>query len=74
MNPMVKNHLSMADLSQREKEIMEALLKGLPYKEIANQHFISVNTVKTQIARSYRFLREELDSKCIQLLFLFKSS
>lgn len=50
---MINNTLSIAALSRREKEIYEALIKGLPYKEIANQHFISLNTVKTHAKSIY---------------------
>ncbi len=45
--------LEISGLSQREKEIFEALLNGLPYKEIADRHFISVNTVKTHAKKIY---------------------
>jgi LuxR family maltose regulon positive regulatory protein len=50
---MLNSSVRLAGLSQREKEIFEALLKGLPYKEIADQHFISVNTVKTHAKKIY---------------------
>lgn len=50
---MLNTSLSIAALSRREKEIYEALIKGLPYKEIADQHFISLNTVKTHAKSIY---------------------
>lgn len=50
---MLETNLAIAALSQREKEIFEVLLKGLSYKEIADQHFISVNTVKTHTKSIY---------------------
>jgi len=50
---MLKSSINVTGLSQREKEIFEALLRGLPYKEIANTHFISVNTVKTHAKKIY---------------------
>lgn len=50
---MLKNNTEITALSQREKEIFEALLRGLPYKEIASTHFISVNTVKTHAKKIY---------------------
>jgi DNA-binding NarL/FixJ family response regulator len=50
---MLYSSVEISGLSQREKEIFEALLKGLPYKEIADTHFISVNTVKTHAKKIY---------------------
>ena len=50
---MLKSSLPLTALSQREKEIFEVLLTGVSYKEIANQHFISVNTVKTHTKNIY---------------------
>ena len=50
---MLNPTLSITALSKREKEIHEALLKGLPYKEIADKHFISLNTVKTHAKKIY---------------------
>jgi DNA-binding NarL/FixJ family response regulator len=50
---MLNPTLPISALSKREKEIYEALLKGLPYKEIADQHFISLNTVKTHAKSIY---------------------
>lgn len=35
------------DLSEREKEILVSIVKGMMNKEIAEQHYISVNTVIT---------------------------
>ncbi|MFN3411366.1 MAG: helix-turn-helix transcriptional regulator [Exilispira sp.] len=40
-------------LSQREKEVLNLLLKGLSYKQIASQLSISMATAKTHIARIY---------------------
>ncbi len=50
---MLKTELQLETLSQREKEILQVLLKGLSYKEIENQLFISVNTVKTHTKSIY---------------------
>ncbi len=50
---MLKNNLPVAALSQREKEIFDVLLQGLSYKAIADQHFISINTVKTHAKKIY---------------------
>jgi RNA polymerase sigma-70 factor (ECF subfamily) len=45
----------------------------MTYDQIAEKLHISKNTVKTQIGRSYQFLREELDPKAILLFFQLKS-
>lgn len=44
-------------LSEREKEIVEMLAKGLRYKEIADKMFISVETVRTHIRNIYEKLQ-----------------
>jgi RNA polymerase sigma-70 factor (family 1) len=48
-------------IPEQRRQILElAVFDSLTYKEIAVKLDISVNTVKTQIARSYKFLKEEL--------------
>jgi DNA-binding NarL/FixJ family response regulator len=42
-----------AELSQREREVLELLARGYLYKEIAEQLKISVQTVNTYIRRIY---------------------
>lgn len=68
---MLNNSLPLSVLSQREKEIFEVLLKGVSYKEIANQHFISVNTVKTHTKNIYSKLGIK---NRIELLTVFRES
>ena len=59
-------------LPEQRKRILElAAFKGKTYPEIAAILNISVNTVKTQMARSYRFLREELGKENLLMWFLF---
>ena len=66
---------TLEKLPNQRRHILElAVFDSCSYAQIAEKLQISVNTVKTQIGRSYRFLREELDPKSIQLLFLLKSS
>ncbi|MCX8157393.1 MAG: response regulator transcription factor [Verrucomicrobiae bacterium] len=48
---MASRHL--ARLSSREKEILEYLALGYPYKQIADQLAISINTVRTYVRRLY---------------------
>ena len=45
-----------AELSQREREVLELLARGFLYKEIAEQLKISVQTVNTYIRRIYEKL------------------
>ena len=53
-NPVAQDHLEA--LSRREKEILEMLAKGLLYKEIAEQLFISPETVKKHVYHVYEKL------------------
>jgi DNA-binding CsgD family transcriptional regulator len=41
------------DITKREKEIIDLLLKGLSYKEIAASLFISVDTLNSHIRKIY---------------------
>ena len=50
------NNESLDVLSKREKEILEALSKGLLYKEIADQLFISPQTVRKHVYHIYEKL------------------
>ena len=40
-------------MSERELEILDRLLEGLSYREMADQLFISRNTVKTHMRHVY---------------------
>ncbi|MFI5150474.1 MAG: response regulator [Bacteroidia bacterium] len=44
-------------LSQREQEILQLLSKGLRYKEIGDQLFVSTETVRTHIRNIYQKLQ-----------------
>jgi len=58
---------------QRRKILKMAAFEGKSYATIALELQISVNTVKTQMSRSYRFLKEELDVtyRTIHFMLLF---
>ena len=43
----------MADLTEREREVMALVVQGLPNKLIADQLFISVRTVEVHRARVF---------------------
>lgn len=45
------------DLSPREMEILKSLVKGYSYKLIANEHFISMDTVRSHIRHIYEKLQ-----------------
>jgi DNA-binding NarL/FixJ family response regulator len=45
------------ELSKREQEILEQLSKGFRYKEIADQLFLSIDTVRTHIRNIYEKLQ-----------------
>lgn len=52
----VQDEKSISSLSSREKEILEHLSKGLLYKEIANNLFISPETVRKHVYHIYEKL------------------
>ncbi|MCL3779175.1 sigma-70 family RNA polymerase sigma factor [Prolixibacteraceae bacterium JC049] len=58
----VKLYETILLLPEQRRKILEmAAFEGMTYNEIAEKMHISKNTVKTQIARAYRFLKENLD-------------
>jgi DNA-binding NarL/FixJ family response regulator len=52
-NAPEKNSEALKDLSKREWELLELLSKGFRYKDIAEQLFISTDTVRTHIRNIY---------------------
>ncbi len=61
------------ELPEQRRRILEmATFKGMSYKDIAEKLNISVNTVKTQLSRSYHFLREKLVDDSIILWLIFR--
>nr|WP_163743390.1 isoniazid response ATPase/transcriptional regulator IniR [Mycolicibacterium madagascariense] len=59
---------STARLSDREREVAELLLQGLPYRDIGSQLFISAKTVEHHVARIRRRLGAESRSELISML------
>lgn len=51
-----KNFMRIANISQREQEIIQLLVEGLSNKEIADSLFISQKTVKNHLYHIYRKL------------------
>lgn len=54
-------------LTEREKEIMVLLLKGRTYKMIADELFLSENTVKTHIKNIYSKFNIQSKSELIKI-------
>ena len=60
---------------ERRRIFMMVYAEGKKYKEVADQLQISINTVRTQLTRSLKFLREKLgEQEFTILLFFFKKS
>jgi DNA-binding CsgD family transcriptional regulator len=59
------------DLSEREKEILQLLVKGMSYKLIADACFLSIDTVKFHIKNIYEKL--QVNSKAEAVAKAFKS-
>ena len=55
-------------LSDREREVAELLLQGMPYRDIGSQLFISAKTVEHHVARIRRRLGAESRSELISML------
>ena len=65
--PVRKASLEEFGLSRREREILQLLVEGLSYKQIAAQCFVTLDTISTHIKRIYSKLnihsRSELSAK-----------
>lgn len=59
---------SPARLSDREREVAELLLLGMPYRDIGGQLFISAKTVEHHVARIRRRLGAESRSDMLSML------
>ena len=55
-------------MSDREREVAELLLQGMPYRDIGSQLFISAKTVEHHVARIRRRLGAESRSELISML------
>jgi DNA-binding CsgD family transcriptional regulator len=55
-------------LSDREREVAELLLLGMPYRDIGTQLFISAKTVEHHVARIRRRLGAESRSEMLSML------
>lgn len=59
----------MPNLSDREQEIVQGILDGFSYQQIADKYFITIDTVRSHIKNIYKKL--QINSKA-QLFNLFK--
>jgi len=61
---------AIGKLPEQRRKILElAAFESLSYKEIASKLDISVNTVKTQMGRAYHFLKTELETRKLLVLW-----
>jgi len=68
-----KDHLPNEDfflLSEREKEILQLTCKGLDYREIASQVYVSPNTVKKHIFNIYNKLHVSSKAQAMRIAYL----
>jgi DNA-binding NarL/FixJ family response regulator len=66
------DNVSEYNLSQREIEIMKLLSKGLSYKMVAEELFISIDTVRSYIKRIYEKLHVHSITEAIHKVFIEK--
>ena len=59
----------MQNFTQREKELVIALSRGFQYKEIADQMFISIETVRTYVRNIYEKLQVHSRTDAINKVF-----
>ena len=71
LDRFAKLYTTLERLPTQRRTILElAVFESFTYAQIAEKLHISVNTVKTQMGRAYRFIKEELDPRSLQLLFM----
>jgi DNA-binding NarL/FixJ family response regulator len=64
-----ESNTELKKLSTREKEILDLLAKGYRYKEIANQLFLSTETVRTHIRNIYEKLQVNSRTEAINKIY-----
>ncbi len=65
----------LKELPPQQRAILEkCVIQNKKYKEVADELGISVNTVKTHLARALKYLRDNLDEKKILFLYIAYST
>ena len=64
-----KNAQLLETLTSREQEVLYALAKGYQYKEIADQLFISIETVRTYLRKVYEKLQVHSKVEALNKVF-----
>ncbi len=59
-------------LSKREAEVLELLVKGLSYKQIAANHFVSIDTVRSHIKNIYIKLQVNSATEAVSKALVYK--
>lgn len=67
-HPAAPSRPQRSPLSDREREVAELLLLGMPYRDIGAQLFISAKTVEHHVARIRRRLGAESRSEMLSML------
>jgi DNA-binding NarL/FixJ family response regulator len=67
--PAVQRNQEMENLTKREREMLDLLAKGYRYKEIADQLFISFETVRTHIHNIYEKLHVQSRTEALNKAF-----
>lgn len=74
LDHIARLYAALEKLPEQRRRILElAVFESYSYIQIAEKLQISVNTVKTQMGRSYRFLKEQLDPHSLQMLFMLRA-
>ena len=55
---------------KRRQVFLDFVVHGLSYEQIAEKHGVSINTVKTQMQRSYQFLKKHVANDRLNPVFL----
>jgi len=64
-----KNQQLLETFTKREQEILHALAKGYQYKEIADQLYISIETVRTYLRKIYETLQVHSKVEALNKVF-----
>jgi DNA-binding NarL/FixJ family response regulator len=67
--PAAGQNKEVEKLTNREREMLDLLAKGYRYKEIADQHSISFETVRTHIHNIYEKLHVQSRTKALNKVF-----